>query len=106
MDDKNLKDLIPPEIRKQKAVALRYDLGESAPKVVASGQAYVAEKIVERAIDNEVPIYQDSALVEDLMRLDLGDDIPPELYEVVAQVLIYVSDLDKKEGYRRGVQKF
>lgn len=87
--------------RDQKAVALRYSVGDSAPKVVASGQGYVAERIIERAEEHDVPVYEDRALVEDLTRLDLGDDIPPELYEVVAQVLIYVADLDKKEGYKR-----
>ena len=89
---KNVKD--------QKAVALRYDTGDIAPKVVASGKGYVDEKILEQAEESDVPIYQDAALAEDLTRLDLGDDIPPELYEIVAQVLIYVSDLDKKESLK------
>ena len=92
------------DVREQKAVALKYDMGAAAPKVVATGQGYVAERIIERAEQNEVPVYEDKALVEDLTRLDLGDDIPPELYEVVAQVLIYVANLDKKEGYKRAVK--
>ena len=89
------------EIKKQKAVALKYELGDNAPRVVASGQGYVAEKILEKAEESDVPVYQDSALADELTRLDLGDDIPPELYEIVAQVLIYVSDLDKKESLKR-----
>ena len=92
MDDKK---------RNQKAVALKYQPGDAAPKVVASGKGYVAEKIIENAENSDVPIYQDSALADELTRLDLGDDIPPELYEIVAQVLIYVSDLDRKESLKR-----
>jgi len=91
----------------QKAVALKYDLGDTAPKVVASGQGYVAEKILENADKNDIPVYQDKELAEELTRLDLGDDIPPELYEIVAQILIYVSDLDKRESLKNnaGIRK-
>ncbi|MCL2702912.1 MAG: EscU/YscU/HrcU family type III secretion system export apparatus switch protein [Defluviitaleaceae bacterium] len=99
MNGKDSKDL--KDIKKQKAVALKYELGDFAPKVVASGQGFVAERIIENAETGDIPIYQDSALADELTRLNLGDDIPPELYEIVAQVLIYVSDLDKKESLKR-----
>jgi flagellar biosynthesis protein len=86
--------------RNQKAVALKYELGDDAPKVVASGQGYVAEKIIENAEQSDVPIYKDAALAEDLTKLDLDEGIPPELYEIVAQILIYVSDLDQRESLK------
>ena len=86
--------------KNKKAVALRYDASETAPQVVATGKGYVAEKIIENADINEIPVVEDSQLAEELSGLDLGDDIPPELYEVVAQVLIYVSDLDRRENIK------
>jgi flagellar biosynthesis protein len=86
---------------RQKAVALKYSPEDAAPKVVAKGAGTVAEKIMEKGQEADVPIYQDAKLTEELTRLDLGEQIPPELYEVVAQVLIFISDLDKLETYRR-----
>ncbi len=83
----------------QKAVAIKYDPSEIAPKVVASGKGFIAEKILENAQLNKIPTYKDPKLVEELTKIDLGGNIPPELYEVVAQVLIFVSDLDKMEAY-------
>ena len=90
------------EILKKKAVALKYDIEDVAPKVVGKGQGYVAEKILDRAVENKIPVYKDKQLVSDLMGINLGDNIPPELYEVVASVLVFISDLDKMEEYRRG----
>jgi len=79
-----------------KAVALRYDPEiDHAPNILAKGSGYLASKILEKAEELEIPVYQDSALVEQLTKIDLGNNIPPELYEVVAQVLIFISDLDK-----------
>ncbi len=86
---------------RQKAVALKYAPTDAAPKVVAKGAGTIAEKILEKGRDADVPVYQDAKLTEELTRLDLGENIPPELYEVVAQVLIFISDLDKLELYRR-----
>ncbi len=83
----------------KKAVAIKYDPGETAPKVIASGKGLVAEKILEHGSD--IPVYKDSKLVEELEKIEIGSQIPPELYEVVAQVLIFISDLDKLESYNR-----
>jgi len=88
-----------PKFR-QKAVALKYNPDtDIAPKVVAKGAGLVAEKIIERA--ESLPIHQDAALVEDLTRLDLGDNIPPELYDVIAQVLVFISELDRQESLKK-----
>lgn len=83
---------------KARAVAIKYSPTDMAPRVVASGKGYVADKILENATN--VPVYKDSALVEELTKIDLGDNIPPELYEVVAQVLVFISDLDKLNSYK------
>lgn len=86
---------------RQKAVALEYNENEHAPKVVAKGAGVIAEKILEEAKDSEITVYKDAKLVHELTRMDLGEHIPPELYEVVAQVLIFISDLDKGAGPKR-----
>ena len=62
----------------QKAVALKYDETEnSAPVIVASGMGYVAEKIVEIANENGVPVYEDNSLATVLTQMKLGKEIPP-----------------------------
>ena len=86
---------------RQKAVALQYNPDEHAPKVVAKGAGVIAEKILEEAKDTDVAVYQDAKLVEELTRMDLGQHIPPELYEVVAQVLAFISDLDRNAGLKQ-----
>lgn len=91
-------------ISSQKAVALKYDPHDVAPKVVAKGAGYVADKIMEQGRQNKVPVHKDAKLVEELTQINVGDNIPPELYEVVAQVLIFISDLDRLEEYKRNVK--
>ena len=93
----------PPNLR-QRAAAVKYDPTDIAPKVVAKGAGVVAEKIIEKAKETDVPIYKDDKLAEELTRLDLGEHIPPELYEVVAQILIFISDLDKLEEYKQNAK--
>lgn len=88
-----------------KAVAVQYDPGKAAPEVVAKGTGAVADRIVEKGKETDIPVYQNADLVEELSKIDLGSNIPPELYEVVAQVLIFVSDLDKMQGYRKAYDK-
>lgn len=81
----------------KKAAALSYKPGEEkAPKVVASGRGVIAEKIIERAKENKIPVYEDEYLAEALSEIKLGSEIPPELYEVVAEVLAFISRLDGK----------
>lgn len=85
----------------QKAVALSYQKGDAAPQVTAKGQGYVAEKMLEVGSKNDVPIIQNKELVNELTKVDLGENIPPELYKVVAEILVFVSNMDKQEEYRR-----
>ena len=77
------------------AVALEYDPNDTAPKIVAAGKGRVAEKIIETAKGADVPIHEDSKLADTLSKLDIGDYIPPELYEVVAEILVFVNDMEK-----------
>ncbi len=77
------------------AVALEYNPEDDAPRVIASGKGKLAEKIIETAKDNDVPIHEDDKLANTLSKLEIGDMIPPELYEVVAEILIFVDSMDK-----------
>ena len=86
------------EGRVKQAVALEYNPEEDAPKVIASGRGALAERIIERAQESDVPIHRDDKLADTLSRLQIGDMIPPELYEVVAEILVFVDSMDKMKG--------
>jgi len=77
------------------AVALSYEPGEQAPKILATGKGALAEKIIDAAKQADVPTYKDDKLADTLSRLEIGDMIPPELYQVVAEILVFVNDMDK-----------
>ncbi len=77
------------------AVALAYNPGDDAPKILATGKGHIAQKILDEAEANDIPFYKDSQLAETLSKLQIGDTIPPELYEVVAQILVFVDGMDK-----------
>lgn len=89
----------------RKAVALKYnpDL-RSAPVVVAKGKGAVAEEILKRAAESGVPIQEDASLVEVLSKLDLEQEIPQELYQLVAEVLSFVYRSDRRASQRNGGQ--
>ena len=77
------------------AVALSYDPDEDAPKVIASGKGALAERIIKKAKESNVAVHRDDKLADTLSKLEIGDMIPPELYEVVAEILIFVDAMDK-----------
>lgn len=80
-----------------KAVALRYNQEQDeAPVVVAKGQGFLADKIKELARESGVPIKEDQQLIEYLMALDLYEEIPAQLYAVVAEVLAYIYSMNRK----------
>lgn len=85
-------------VRKE-AVALSYLPEENgAPKVIAKGKGKIAENILERAKDHDIPIYEDSNLVQLLGQLDLNEAIPDELYQAVAEVFAFIYRLDQKHN--------
>lgn len=78
------------DILNKKAVALKYDENKNAaPIIVASGMGYLAEKIVEVANENGVPIYEDNSLATVLTQLNLGSEIPEELYQAIVDIYAY-----------------
>lgn len=84
-----------------KAAALRYEIGQDmAPVVIASGYGTVAEKIINIAEQQGIPVYRDDSVSSMLCMLDVGKNIPPELYEIIAKV--YCSILSVAAKYRSG----
>lgn len=83
------------EEKLKQAIALEYDPSDEAPRVIASGRGILAEKIIEKAKESDVPVHRDDKLADTLSKLDIGDMIPPELYEVVAEILVFVDSMDK-----------
>lgn len=82
----------------KQAIALEYNPDDEAPRVIASGKGAVAERIIEKAKEADVPLHRDDKLADTLARLEIGDMIPPELYEVVAEILVFVDSMDKIKG--------
>lgn len=85
---------------RKKAVAIQYNEEVTVPKVVAVGQGLVAEKIIEAAKAYDVPIVEDKEVVAKLVRLPLGEEIPPEMYEAVAKILAFLYKMDYERGNR------
>lgn len=82
----------------KKAIALKYLKDDTAPIITAKGKGYVAENIIKKGKEEKIEIYEDKELLNDLMKIEIGQEIPPELYDVVAQIITYVYYLDKKKG--------
>lgn len=83
----------------KKAVALKYDPSQNdAPVLAAKGSGYLAERILDMAREHEIPVQEDAALVEVLSKLDLDRQIPPELYNLVAEILSFIYRADRDAG--------
>jgi len=86
----------PPPPARRRATALRYEQGQHAPRVTATGAGLVAERIVAAAQEAGIPVRHDPALAEALAALDLGDDVPQTLWTAVAETLAWAYLLDAK----------
>ena len=78
----------------RKATALSYELGETAPRVVATGRGQIAERIIAAAQESGIPVKSDPALANALAALDLGEEVPEALYRAVAETLAWAYKLD------------
>jgi len=88
--------------RPEQAVALHYDHQPgSSPKVVASGQGHLARKIIAAAEAAGVDIVQDPDLLEVLGRVPIGEEIPSELFQAVAEILAFVYRINGRYGVTR-----
>lgn len=95
MQEPKSKGLNMKKDKIKSAVALSYNLDDEAPKVIASGKGILAEKIIEKAKESNIPLHKDDKLVKTLSKLEIGDTIPPELYEAVAEILVFVDAMEK-----------
>ncbi len=82
---------------KKIAAALGYNKdADDAPRLLAKGQGHIAEKIIEVAKQNDTAVYKDERLSQQLQNLELGQAIPESLYNVVAEVLVFISKVDAR----------
>ena len=79
----------------KQAIAIEYDPLDVAPKIIATGKGAIADRIIEKAKESDVPVHEDAKLANTLSKLDIGEYIPPELYEVVAEILVFVDKMEK-----------
>ncbi len=82
----------------KKTVALKYDQRrDNAPKIIASGKGSIAEKIIKKARKENIPIKEDKDVVQVLAELNIGEEIPEELYTVIAEILSFLYELEDLE---------
>jgi flagellar biosynthesis protein len=90
----------------KQAAALKYDREkDNAPKVVASGKGYIAEKIIQLSVENNIPLVQDENVVRMLCSVPIDSEIPEELYEAVAEIIAFVFEMDSKAKKNSPVTK-
>jgi flagellar biosynthesis protein len=88
----------PPDQKRQSAVALAYQGKDSAPRVVAKGRGLIAQAIIERAREHGVFVHESEELVGLLMQVELDQNIPPQLYLAVAELLAWLYRLERGES--------
>ena len=89
----------------KKAVALKYEKESlNAPVVVAKGKGEMAKKILQKAKEFDIPIFQNSALADSLLSVEVDDQIPPELYKAVVEVFIWLMKSEGNAGLSRSSQ--
>lgn len=86
---------------RKKAAALKYENGYRAPIVTAAGMGLIADKIIEKAAENEVPVVYNKELANLLTNVEVGESIPYELYDAVAEIIGYIMSVDSDVGRRR-----
>lgn len=94
--------MIEEKHKRKEAVALSYDPNSAqAPKVTAKGKGRIAENILEKAKEHNVPIQEDPSLVEILGQLNMNETIPEELYKAVSEVFAYIYQVDRAHGLKK-----
>lgn len=81
----------------KKVAALKYDKDkDNAPRIIAKGKGKLAEKLLKVASENDIPIQEDQDIVDILVRLNIGEEIPRELYQVIAEILSFIYQLENE----------
>lgn len=91
-------------MRDKKAVALQYE-GYSTPRVTAKGEHLLADEIIRLARENNIPVYEDSSLVQALAQVELGEEIPELLYMAIAEVIAFIYQLERTHSGTEKVRK-
>ena len=87
------------QVNKKKAVALGYNRSQdNAPKVLASGAGEIANKIISLAKEHDIPIKEDSDLIEILSKVEVDQEIPPNLYKAVAEIFSFLYKITNKKS--------
>ncbi|MDO8651601.1 MAG: EscU/YscU/HrcU family type III secretion system export apparatus switch protein [Undibacterium sp.] len=94
-----------PNPNMQNAVAIAYQTGDAAPRIVAKGKGLIAEAIIARAKEHGVYVHQSKELVSLLMKVDLDHDIPPALYRVVAELLAWLYHIETEKSAALSIAK-
>ncbi len=82
---------------RKKAIALRYEENkDKAPVVIAKGQGHIADLIIKLAKENNIPVIEDKELIDAMINIDVYEEIPPQLYKAIAQVLVFVKYIRKR----------
>ena len=85
----------PPPTRR--AIVLAYEAGDAAPRVVAKGNGPIAEAIINKAHEHDIFVHESKELVAMLMHVNLDDQIPPALYQAIAEILAWLYKLEAGE---------
>ena len=89
-------------MKKKKATALQYNINkDNAPKMIAKGEHYLAQKIIEIAKENNIPIKEDRDLVELLSKLEINQEIPQDMYKAIAEVFSFIYKLSKENDEKK-----
>ncbi|PRO66969.1 flagellar biosynthesis protein FlhS [Alkalicoccus urumqiensis] len=99
MIQKHFNQVNRKKVSGRSAAVLRYDEagGDNEPQVIASGRGYVAERILALAEENGIPMEEDTFLLENLIDLDLGEQVPPQLYAVIAEILLLLEEMERMD---------
>ena len=98
LETKNKKEL--------QAFAIKYDVDkDKSPKIIAQGNANIAEMILEIAEDHKIPLYEDPSLSKLLSKLKLNQSVPPKLYAILAEILAFAYQLEKLSSKKAKVMK-
>ncbi|GAE89974.1 EscU/YscU/HrcU family type III secretion system export apparatus switch protein [Acetivibrio straminisolvens] len=93
---------MPGKKKIKQVAALKYSPDDDkAPQIIGLGKGEIAEKILEKAKENNIPIYENEELAATLNAMNIGEEIPPELYDIVAQILVFIGSVDKRYGQKK-----
>jgi flagellar biosynthesis protein len=85
------------EINGPSAAVIRYDReNDQVPTIVAHGKGVIAKQIIALAKEHDIPMQENPLLIENLIDMDLGENIPPQLYSVIAEILLMIEEIERK----------